>query len=1124
MTGEKALFKNLDESQKSEIRLGYNKKVQVEGKGTIAFRTSQDLQRTVDTVKSVLEDADAKQEELSCQETVYIEELKDALYDANDVLDEFVTLVKQKQLNEANDKLSDKVSSILSRFTRHTRNLSSNVNKVKKRLDAIASNSSKFLFKVSNEQMRRKKLDTSSFVSANDVIIGRDKDVEKIVEMLLDYHDVDQPGVLSLAIVGIGGLGKTALAQLVYNDPRVTSAFQLRSWTCIADQDQEHWNLTEFLGKVVKDLPVDDHKRDLTSLEQMQLELQKHLGGEKYLIVLDDVWTESYHKWMEFEKFLKVGQSGSRIIVTTRSKKTAKMVGNSRVHELRGLSEDDSWHLFERMAFDPEQRENPDDDLVKIGKKIVKKCGYVPLAIRLVGSLLHGETKIRWLLFQDKELANIGKIDNSMNHILKLSYHQLDSALKSCFTYCAIFPKDFEIDKHMLISLWMAQGYICDDSVGEEYFLTLLQRCFFQDVIEDKWGQIVRFKIHDLLHDIAEQVAGTEISRVTSDDTHNVSNRIHHLALLYGCYTQEIFSMTRIRTFLQINAPWTEGSTDQLLEGKSIQNWTCLRSLDLSRLGAESLPESLCKLIHLRYLNLSGSEKLKELPKSITKLVNLQTLDLYACSSLLELPKDVSKLVDLSTLNVTSCYKLSCMPRGMGLLTRLHTLGLFVVGRASSDGKQCFDGLEGLHSLNNLKGNLRIRIGARKNVKYVKEDHGEGAYLRSKERLKRIAFYFKRDEEYGNMEDELALLEEMQPHHDLRELELSGYHGKTMPRWPRREDNSILFHLPNLVTLVILECPELLYLPLETGKLPNLKQLELWGLPNMEFMVNVNAGGEELSFFPCLEVLNIHGLSKLKGWWPRTGSSLQPSSCFAHLKELEITDCPLMTSFPVSSGLQALRVENSGILLKWKIISQNYRPNQPVLPLYSKQKMLIVNHLEWLKLMPAEYIQCVATIHIIHEKNVESLGKMRELFQTCIFSSLLSIVIKRCPKLRSDGGWLEQLSALHNLHIEDCPNFLEGIAWQCIPRNLQSLSLVNFTELEELPEGMQYCTFLTSLTIWNLPNLKAMPNWMPKLVSLQKLQLRYCSLTFTERCRTSNGDDWSLIQHIPILFIPYKEE
>ncbi|KAH9611398.1 hypothetical protein KSS87_018559, partial [Heliosperma pusillum] len=153
-------------------------------------RELADLQRTVDTVKSVLEDANVKQEELSCQETIYIDELKDSLYDANDVLDEFVTLVKQKQLNEANDN--------------------------------------KLSHKVDDKPMRRKKLDTSSFVSASDTIIGRDKDVEKIVEMLLDSHDVDQRDVLSLAIVGIGGLGKTALAQLVYNDARIKSAFQLR--------------------------------------------------------------------------------------------------------------------------------------------------------------------------------------------------------------------------------------------------------------------------------------------------------------------------------------------------------------------------------------------------------------------------------------------------------------------------------------------------------------------------------------------------------------------------------------------------------------------------------------------------------------------------------------------------------------------------------------------------------------------------------------------------------------------------------------------------------------------------------------------------------------------------------
>ncbi|XP_074291061.1 putative disease resistance protein RGA1 [Silene latifolia] len=171
------------------------------------------LEKTVSIVQSVLVDADAYQGALSQQQTIYIEELKDAIYDANDVLDEFVTLVKQrKAVVETNHKLSNKVRSFLSRFSLRFHNLSRKVMKVNKKLDGIASNSDKFLFKVGNEPKRFIKPESSSLVSQNDTIIGRGAELEKFVRVLLSTDDVEQPSNIScLAIVGMGRVRKNRI-------------------------------------------------------------------------------------------------------------------------------------------------------------------------------------------------------------------------------------------------------------------------------------------------------------------------------------------------------------------------------------------------------------------------------------------------------------------------------------------------------------------------------------------------------------------------------------------------------------------------------------------------------------------------------------------------------------------------------------------------------------------------------------------------------------------------------------------------------------------------------------------------------------------------------------------------
>uniref|UniRef100_A0A803N195 Disease resistance protein winged helix domain-containing protein n=1 Tax=Chenopodium quinoa TaxID=63459 RepID=A0A803N195_CHEQI len=175
----------------------------------------------------------------------------------------------------------------------------------------------------------------------------------------------------------------------------------------------------------------------------------------------------------------------------------------------------------EKVAFGSHLLDLP-EDLVKIGEDIVEECANVPLAIRVVGSLLYGQDKQKWLSIQKMGLAKVKESQNSIMSILKLSYYKLESPLKSCFSYCAIFPKDYVMKKDTLIRLWMAHGYIpLDDhqsleDLGEEYFSILLRRCFFQDVSEDEDGNIRSCKIHDLMHDLAQQVVGKEICRVES--------------------------------------------------------------------------------------------------------------------------------------------------------------------------------------------------------------------------------------------------------------------------------------------------------------------------------------------------------------------------------------------------------------------------------------------------------------------------------------------------------------------------------------------------------------------------------------------------------------------------------
>ncbi|XP_021744178.1 putative disease resistance protein RGA3 [Chenopodium quinoa] len=578
-----------------------------------------ELRDTVIRIEAVLKDAEAKQE-LSEQERLFIEELKDAVYEADDLFDEFVTLAERNQLTEG---IKVRVLSLFTKFGT-AYNMTQGVKKIKSKLDAIA-NDKRFSLSIDPKLIKNRRPETCSYVYEADDIIGRGLDLEKIVGVLLDSNV--QQNVSFLSIVGIGGLGKTALAQLVYNDERVTTAFPLKVWTCVSDENEELLDVQGVLDKILASATGGKKMNGDFTMDVLQKQLREQLLGKKFLLVLDDVWTENYEQWQNLKKFLMGGQIGSWIVVTTRSHRTAEIIGEGLKHELEGLSKEDSFRLLKKVAFGS-QHSNPPEDLLKIGEDIVEECAFVPLAIRVVGSLLFGQEKNIWLKIQKLGLAQINRSKNSIIPTLKLSYYQLESPLKSCFCYCAVFRKDYVMKKDTLIRLWMAHGYIpLDDpqspeDLAEEYFSILLRRCFLQDVKKDEDGSIESCKIHDLMHDLAQQVVGKEICRVETMNG-DVDKKVRHLSLIRRTNN---FSFTKkkshLRSFLRANEPYCsdessrslrsflssrhkEFKMDQLCVAALVGNWKYLRALDLRGSRIKSLPGSIGDLIHLRYLDLS---------------------------------------------------------------------------------------------------------------------------------------------------------------------------------------------------------------------------------------------------------------------------------------------------------------------------------------------------------------------------------------------------------------------------------------------------------------------------------------------------------------------------------------
>ncbi|XP_021906428.1 putative disease resistance RPP13-like protein 1 [Carica papaya] len=205
---------------------------------------------------------------------------------------------------------------------------------------------------------------TNSLVD-DSYVFGRDKEKEAIINSLLS-DDARHCKIGVVAIVGMGGVGMTTLAQLAYNDCAVDNFFDIKSWVCVSQE----FDICRITKTVVE--TISPGILDIKDLNLLQVKLNETLKGKKFLIVLDDVWNENYDNWDSLRKPFSSGAQGSKIIVTTRNEGAASMMQTTPTRHLKQLSGNDSWLLFVKHALDNRDSEAY-PNLEAVGRQIVKK-------------------------------------------------------------------------------------------------------------------------------------------------------------------------------------------------------------------------------------------------------------------------------------------------------------------------------------------------------------------------------------------------------------------------------------------------------------------------------------------------------------------------------------------------------------------------------------------------------------------------------------------------------------------------------------------------------------------------------------------------------------------------------
>ncbi|KAK9192534.1 hypothetical protein WN944_003227 [Citrus x changshan-huyou] len=680
----------------------------------------------------------------------------------------------------------------------------------------------------------------------------------------------------------MGGVGKTTLAQLVYNDDRVQRHYEIKAWTCVS----EDFDVSRVTKSILKSIAKDQSNND-DDLNSLQVKLKERLSGKKFLLVLDDLWNENYNSWCTLSCPFGAGASGSKIVVTHRNQDVAATMRAVSGKTLKELSDDDCLRVLIQHSLGPPDFNIP-QSLKEVAEKIAKKCKGLPLAAKTLGGLLSGKDDLNdWEFVLNTNIWDLREDKCDILPALRVSYHFLPPQLKRCFAYCSLFPKDYEFEEEEIILLWTAEGFLDQEyngrkmeDLGRAFFRELHSRSLFQQ----SSNHPSRFVMHDLINDLARWAAGEQYFRMedtlAGENRQKFSQSLRHFSYIRGRYDGDtrlefIYDVQHLRTFLPMKlSVFGENYLPRSVLQMLLNHLPRLRVFSLrGYCNIFNLPNEIGNLKHLRCLNLSRTG-IQILPESINSLYNLHTILLENCWKLKKLCKDMGNLTKLRHLRNSYAYELEEMPKGFRKLTSLLTLGRFVVGKDSGSG------LRELKSLTHLQGTLRI--SKLENVKDVGD--ASEAQLNNKVNLEALSLEWSaRDvQNLDQCEFETRVLSMLKPHRDVQELTITGYGGTKFPSW--LGDSSF----SKLARLELCRCTST-SLP-SVGQLPFLKELDISGMDGVKSVGSEFYRSSCSVPFPSLETLSFSDMREWEEWIP-CGAGEEVDEVFPKLRMLSLVKC-----------------------------------------------------------------------------------------------------------------------------------------------------------------------------------------------------------------------------------------
>ncbi|XP_044366669.1 putative disease resistance RPP13-like protein 1 [Triticum aestivum] len=1063
----------------------------------------------------------------------WLEELKEAFYLAEELLEEH-EYNRLKRQAKGKDSLPPNASTIGSTFMKPLRaassrlsNLSSENRKLLRQLHELKATLAKAkefrellcLPAIYNaESPTIPSVDVLEATSLQPMkVIGRDKDCDHIIDRLTKTTATTESESSTamysgLAIVGVGGMGKSTLAQLVYNDKRVKEYFDVTMWVSISRKLDVRRHTREIIESVSQgECP---HIGSLDTLQHKLANILQESG--KFLLVLDDVWFEpgSEGEWDQLLAPLVSQQMGSKILVTSR-RNTFPAALCCEVCPLENMEDAQFLALFKHYAFsgpkiiDLQLRERLED----FAEKVAKRLGQSPLAAKVVGSQLKGKTCTNaW-----KEALNmkINKLSEPMRALL-WSYEKLDPCLQRCYLYCSLFPKGHKYVTDELVLLWMAEGLIYSynqnksvEDVGRDCFKEMISVSFFQPVNEKY------HVMHDLLHDLAESLSKGNCFRLEDDKVTDVPSSVRHLSVRVDSimqHKQSICKLHHLRTIICID-PLMDDVVD--LFNQILQNLKKLRVLYLSSYSSSKLPESVGELKHLRYLNIIRT-LISELPRSMCTLYHLQLLLFnHKVENLPEKLCNLKKLRHLEYRQDLYYMPKKALPQvpNIGKLTSLQQFEEFSVQNKMGYG------LLQLRDMNQIRGSLSVT-----NLENATgKDQALKSKLYQKIHLRSLQLVWScKDDTNSEHSLHLEILEGMMPPPQLGALSIHGYKSSKYPGWLL--DGS---YFENLESLSFVDCSMVESLPYNTGLFGNCSSLALRNVPNLQMLPCLPLGLKILVVEKCplLIFISNNGLGYLDQrenimrtdhlasqlgliWGVGSGSYMRNAFSSEHsvLKQLMISMHADVSH--VQNLESALEREKDEVLVKEDIIKawiycherrMGLMHGRSIGPLLTPPEGLHELTLSSCYITDGALAVCLdglASLEKLFLAEIMTLSTLpsEEVFQR--LAKLDRLDIKHCWCLRSLGG-LRAATSLSCLILSYCPSLELADGAECLPLCLQRLSITGCVLAPDFLCGdwphmdrifISYSRSTACLSVGNLTSVESLYlYYLPDLCTLEGL-------------------------------------